>query len=72
MNNPKMTDAGSPPRNCVNILETFNDTELLKRYHLNHKGIMIIVELVKDAVTSPTNRNNPITPEIKVVTTLCY
>ncbi|XP_035278886.1 putative nuclease HARBI1 [Anguilla anguilla] len=33
---------------------------------------MIIVELVRDAVTSPTNRNNPITLEIKVLTTLRY
>ena len=33
---------------------------------------MIIVELVRDAVTSRTNRNNLITLEIKVATTLPY
>lgn len=30
---------------------------------------MIIIELVKDAVTLPTNRKNPVTPEIKVYAT---
>ena len=31
-----------------------------------------VVELVRDAITSPTNRNNPISPEIKCLTTLPY
>ncbi|KAK9976517.1 hypothetical protein ABG768_021722 [Culter alburnus] len=66
-----MAVAGNPHRNA-NILERFNDNELLKRYRLNRGGIMTVVELVRDAVTSPTNRNNPITAEIKVLTTLRY
>ena len=55
-----------------NILERFDDGELLKRYRLNHDGILNVVELVRDAITSPTNRNHPISPEIKVLTTLRY
>ena len=30
------------------------------------------MELVRDAITSPTNRNNPISPEIKCLATLRY
>lgn len=55
-----------------NILDTLNDGELLKRYRLNREGIEIVVELVRDAITSPTNRNNPITPELKCLATLRY
>ncbi|KAK0147928.1 putative nuclease HARBI1 [Merluccius polli] len=35
-------------------------TELIKRYRLNLEGIKLIVELVRDAITPPTNRNNSI------------
>ncbi|KAK0136608.1 putative nuclease HARBI1 [Merluccius polli] len=33
------------------------ETELIKRYRLNREGIKLVVELVRDAITSPTNRN---------------
>lgn len=55
-----------------NILETMNDRELIKRYRLDHDGIMFVVDLIRDALTSPTARSNAITPEIKVITTLRY
>ncbi|KAK0133484.1 putative nuclease HARBI1 [Merluccius polli] len=35
-------------------------TELIKRYRLNREGIKLVVQLVRDAITSPTNRNNSI------------
>lgn len=54
-----------------NVLETLNDAELLKRYHFNCKGILIVMELVKDAITSPTNRNNPISAKMKCLARLC-
>ncbi|XP_052000928.1 putative nuclease HARBI1 [Xyrauchen texanus] len=54
------------------VLETLNDTELLQRYHLNREGILIVVALVRDAITAPTNRNNPISAELKCLTTLRY
>ena len=46
--------------------------ELIKRYRLNREGINFFVELVRDAITSPTNRNNSISPEIKCLATLRY
>ncbi|XP_048852793.1 putative nuclease HARBI1 isoform X2 [Brienomyrus brachyistius] len=55
-----------------NILQTLNDHELIKRYRLDHDGIMFVVELIRDALTSPTQRSNAITPEMKVITTLRY
>ena len=36
--------------------------ELIKRYRLNREGIKLVVELLRDAITSPTNRNNSISP----------
>ncbi|KAK0142304.1 LanC-like protein 2 [Merluccius polli] len=53
------------------VTETMEDCELIKRYRLNREGIKL-VELVRDAITSPTNRNNPISPEIKCLATLRY
>ena len=32
---------------------------------MDSKEIEVVVELVRDAITSPINRNNPITPEVK-------
>ena len=34
------------------------DCQLIRRYRLNHGGITLVVNLVRDAITSPTNRNN--------------
>ena len=47
-------------------------TELIKRYRLNREGINIVVELVRDAITSQTNRNNQISPKIKCLAKLRY
>ena len=55
-----------------NVLKTLNDKELLKRYQTDREGIEVVVELVRDTITSPTNRNNPITPELKCLATLRY
>lgn len=48
---------------CKNIdtLEIFSNTQRLKWYHLNYEGTFIL-KLVRDMVTSPTNRNKPVTP----------
>ena len=37
---------------------------------MDREGIEVVVELVRDTITSPTNRNNPITPELKCLATL--
>ena len=39
---------------------------------MDREGIEVVVELVRDAITSPTNQNNPITPELKCSATLWY
>uniref|UniRef100_A0AAZ1XUX0 Putative nuclease HARBI1 n=1 Tax=Oreochromis aureus TaxID=47969 RepID=A0AAZ1XUX0_OREAU len=54
------------------VLQTLNDRELLRRYRLDRAGIMFVVDLLRDAITSPTRRHNAITPETKVITTLRY
>ena len=54
------------------ILQTLDDSELMKRYRLDRAGIMFVVDHIKDALTSPTQRHNAISPEMKVITTLTY
>lgn len=54
------------------VLQTLDDRELLRRYRLDRAGIMFVVDLLRDAITSPTRRHNAITPEAKVITTLRY
>ena len=46
-------------------METKEDEscELMKRYRLNREGIKLVVELVRDAITSQTNRNYVISPK---------
>ena len=52
------------------ILQTLDDSELMKRYRLDSAGIMFVVDLIRDALTSPTQRHNAIPPEMKVITTM--
>ena len=35
------------------ILQTLDDSELMKRYRLDRAGIMFVVDLIKDALISP-------------------
>lgn len=39
---------------------------------MDREGIEVVVELVRDAITFPTNRNNPITPELKYTPVFGY
>ena len=54
------------------VLETMEYCKLIKRYRLNREGIKLVVKLVQDAITSPTNRNNQISPDIKCLAALRY
>ena len=39
---------------------------------MDREGIEVVVEVVRDTITSPTNLNNPIMPELKYLATLLY
>ena len=54
------------------VLNEFSDAELIRRYRLDREGIMLVTDLVRDALTSATSRSKAITPELKVVTLLRY
>lgn len=41
-----------------NILQILNDSELMKRYRFDCAWIMLVVDLIKDVLTSPTQCNN--------------
>ncbi len=55
-----------------NILQTLNDSQLIKLYRSDRAGLMFVVDLIRDALTSPTQRHNAIPPEMKVITTIKY
>ena len=46
--------------------------EVIKRYRLDHEGNLYVTNLGRDSLVSPTNRHNPFTPEMKVITTHRY
>ena len=55
------------PRVC---LEDYTDTECIKKFHLNKDTIQVITNQLKDVLQSATNRNNPISPETKILASL--
>uniref|UniRef100_A0A3P9BSJ7 Putative nuclease HARBI1 n=1 Tax=Maylandia zebra TaxID=106582 RepID=A0A3P9BSJ7_9CICH len=69
---PKQLHKMANRRGRRDVLQTLDDWELLRRYRLDRAGIMFVVDLLRDAITSPTRRHNAITPETKVITTLRY
>uniref|UniRef100_A0A3P9BWJ3 Putative nuclease HARBI1 n=1 Tax=Maylandia zebra TaxID=106582 RepID=A0A3P9BWJ3_9CICH len=69
---PKQLHKMANRRGRRDVLQTLDDRELLRRYRLDRAGIMFVVDLLRDAITSPTRRHNAITPKTKVITTLRY
>ena len=55
-----------------NVLQTMDDSELIRRYILDRAGIMFVTDLFRDTLISPTQCRNAIAPEMKVITTLRY
>lgn len=55
-----------------NVLQSMDDCELIKRYRLDRAGIMFVTDIIRDKLTSPTQRRNAIAPEMKVIGTLRY
>ncbi len=57
------------------MLHTMHDSELTRHYTLDRAGIMFVTGLIKDTLTSPTQRRNAIASEMDVIsslTTLTY
>ncbi len=55
-----------------NVLHTMHDSELIRRYTLDGAGIMLVTDLIRDTLTSPTPCRNAIMSEMEVITTLTY
>ncbi len=49
-----------------------HDRVLIRRYTLDHAGIMFVTDLIRDMPTSQTPRWNAIVPEMDVISTLTY
>ncbi len=54
------------------MLQTMDDSELMRRYRLDRAGIVFVSDLIREKLTSPTQRRNAIAPEMKIITTLRY
>ena len=54
------------------ILNIYNDAELVKRYRLDRAAILLMTDFVRDPITPPTGRSQAIPAELKVITTLRY
>lgn len=54
------------------IFNEYSDDELIKRYRLDRAGIIAVTDLVRDRLQSRTERNRPLSPEMKVAITLRY
>ena len=39
------------------ILNIYNDAELVKRYKLDRAGILLVTDFVRDAITPPTGKS---------------
>ncbi len=37
-----------------NVLELYDDRELIKRYRLDHQGILFVTDLVRNSITPQT------------------
>ncbi len=55
-----------------NVLELYDDRELIKRYRFDHQGILFVTDLVRNSLTPQTLRNNALTAELKVIMTLRF
>ncbi len=49
-----------------NVLQTMDDSELIRRYRLDRAGIVFVTDLIRNSLTSPTQAG------MKGITTLGY
>ncbi len=54
------------------ILNVYEDAELVKRWRLEREGKLLVCDMVRDAIAPKTNRSKAISVEMKVATTLQY
>ena len=52
------------------VLNELSDAQLIRRYRLDRESILFVTNLVREALTSDTNRKHPLSPEMKVIITL--
>lgn len=58
-------------RDWRNILQTLNDSELMKYYRFHRAVIMIVVDLISDVLISPSQCSNALTPANMETLFLC-
>ena len=54
------------------VINTLNDSELVKRYRLDRAGVLYVTDLVREALQSSASRSHALTAKMKVIITLRY
>ncbi|XP_063881593.1 putative nuclease HARBI1 [Scylla paramamosain] len=54
------------------VLQEYNDHQLIERFRLDRASILYLTDLVRGALRSPTARNKALSPKMKVAITLRY
>ncbi len=49
-----------------NVLQTMDDSELIRRYRLDRAGIVFVSDLIREKLTSPTQCRNESNQDIKI------
>lgn len=55
---------------CKDILNGLSDQELIRRYRLDHAGVLFIADFMR--LESPTGMSGVLTAKMKALITLCY
>ncbi len=65
-------ERGDRGQGFIGLENVYEDIELVIRYRLDHEGIMLVGNMVRDAIAPKTNRSKATSVEMKVATTLRY
>lgn len=55
-----------------NVLEIFDDSQLVRRYRMDRAGIIFVTDLVRNVITPSTSQSNAISAELKTVMMLRF
>lgn len=54
------------------VLQTFDKSNLIKRYRLDRDGILFVTDLVRDAISPSMGQSCTLSTEMKIITILRF
>ncbi|XP_065204062.1 putative nuclease HARBI1 [Planococcus citri] len=64
--------AGKVTRERIDYYKRYRDNEFLQKFRLSKRTAKFLTELIENKISSPTTRNDAVTPKQKVLLTLRY